>query len=63
MVYATQKNCKFGVDPTVLATLPQNYKYFGGKMMIKHEIQRDLVFRQTHENEHSCAKWFHMAGI
>ena len=31
MVYATQKKCKFGVDPTVLATLPQNYKYFGAE--------------------------------
>jgi hypothetical protein len=31
MVFATQKNCKFGVDPIVLTTLPQNYKYFEGE--------------------------------
>ena len=29
--FATQKNCKFGVDPIVLTTLPQNYKYFEGE--------------------------------
>ena len=31
IVYATRKKCKFGVDPTVLATLPQNYKFLGGR--------------------------------